>query len=143
MLPVYNTVSDFFTMHQAKFDLIQKSDVKFLSLAQIMESGEALQKTEELAFDFLNLINITSELNFGLTSAVLKSKENVKTTEGSLYRQLDGSAAERKVLIPSMQSHVDATAILSDLVDLKDYLDLKLAVFNSGHVYYKNLAQRR
>ena len=143
MLPVYNTIQDFFALHQADIDLIQKSDVKFLSLAELMVTGEALQKTEELAFEFLNLVNLTSELSYGLTSSLLKAKENVKTIEGSLYRQLEGSAAERKMLIPSMQNHVDAVAILADFTDMKDYLDLKLSVFNSAHVYYKNLAMRR
>lgn len=143
MTPVYKTVQDFFALHQSKFDLVQNSDVKYLSLSQLMESGEALQRTEELAFDFLNLVNVVSEMSFGLSSAVLKSKECIKTTEGSLYRQLDGSAAERKMLIPSMQSHVDATSVYADLLDLKEYLELKLAGFNSAHVYYKNLASRR
>ena len=143
MLPIYNSAEEFFKANEAPMKEIGASNTKLMSMSELMTTGDVLTKCDELSYEFLRLMNVVSQIRLGLTASVIRAKEGVKTTEGVIYRALEGSATEKKMLIPSMQEHVTASDKLADLTDISDYLQQKYEAFQSAHVYYKNLASRR
>jgi len=144
MFQKYKNAEDFMNMNDVDFKEIQSAKTNFLSLSQLMETGNALGESERLSFVFLNLAHKVTDLRLGLTSSLLDAQGNVKTVEGLLFRSVDAkSAAEKNKIIPAMQDYVDASSKANDLKDISEYLNNKHADFMSAHVYYKNISSRK
>lgn len=141
MMRTYSDATAYLKMNEKNFSLVQQASANLLSQDEIGMSGDAINKAESLSYEFLKLANIATDLMLGLASSVNKAKSKVKTTTGLLFREMEGSAASKKELIPSTQGWVEATNTEAELSDLKDYIEGKKEDFMANHYYYKQLAQ--
>lgn len=139
----YTSYKEFADRNSKNFEKVVTAKTKLKSVADLSMSGRALDAAEELAFEFLNLKNIVTDLLFGLSASVLDAKTKIKETEGICFRDLDGkSAADRCKLLQCDPRFVNANQIFNDLNDLNEYLANKAKDFETSYYYYRGLSQK-
>lgn len=139
----YTSFQDFSSRNKKNFDQVVAAKTKLKSISELSMTGQALSESESLAFDFLNLKNIVTDLMFGLSASVLDSKARIKEVEGTIFRELDGqSAAAREKIIQCDSRYVQAHQTYNDLIDLSQYLENKAKDFESSYYYYRGLANK-
>lgn len=137
----YESFDQFFRVNSESFKQVQSAKTQLKSPQQLGMSGNAIIESEKLAFHFLNLENLVSDLLFALGASVLDAKHDIKNQMGLAYRDLSGSATERSKLIESDERVIKAHNKYNDLHDLEDYLKNKYSDFEKNHYYYKQLSQ--
>jgi hypothetical protein len=138
----YTSFQDFASRNDKNFSLVVAAKTKMKSITDLSITGQALDTAEELAFEFLNLKNIVTDLMFGLSASVLDAKTKVKEMEGICFRDLTGSAADRARLLQTDPRWIQANQTYNDLLDLSEYLTNKSKDFETNYYYYRGLSQR-
>lgn len=139
----YSSYGDFQEKNNANLCLILQAKVKLKSVSELAMGGQALTDSESLAFEFLNLSHICTDLMFGLSSSVLDAKAESKNVEGVFFRESPKSAADKAKLVQCEDAYIKATHIFNDLTDLLEYLQNKKKDCESAHYYYKGLANNK
>lgn len=106
-------------------------------------SGDAIIESEKLAYHYLNLRNLVSDLLFGLSASVLDAKHDIKSQRALAYRDLTGAQGERNTMADADSKVIKANQKFNDLNDLMEYLRNKYDDFEKDHFYYKQIAQGR
>lgn len=143
MLIRYSSYQDFSGRNSKNLNLVIAAKTKLRSIGELSIGGQALSDSESLAFDFLNLKNVVTDLMFGLSASVLDAKARIKEVEGTIFRELDGqSAAAREKQIQADQRYVQAHQAYNDLFDLQSYLENKAKDFETTYYYYRGLSNK-
>lgn len=121
------------------------ANARLKSMSELGETGFALAEAERLTFEFLKLSSSCSELLFGLGASVGDAKSSMKQIEGMFYRDLTSktSAADKSKLVQCLPSYMEADRNYNDLLDLKEYLEMKKKDFDSAYYYYRDLNNRK
>jgi hypothetical protein len=139
----YTSYQDFSNKNIKNLEQVIKAKTKLKSIGELSVGGQALSDAETLAFDFLNLKNIVTDLMFGLSASVLDAKAKIKEVEGTIFRELDGqSAAAREKQIQADARYVQAHQTYNDLFDLQTYLENKAKDFETTYYYYRGLSNK-
>ncbi len=137
----YDSFDQFFRMNKENFQKVQQAKALLKSPQEMGMTGNALAEAERLAYEFLNLKCIVSDLLFGVGASVLDAKHKVKVNTAIAYRNTEGPQGDKKILIEQDALVVQANEAFNDLEDLKEYLLKKMEDFSASHYYYKNIAQ--
>ena len=137
----YKNFDQFFRLNEEGFKRVQGARKEMKSIQDLGMSGNALAEAEKLGYHYLNLKNLVSDLLFCVGASVLDAKHDIKTQGAVAWRELSGSAAEKKVLVEGEEIVVNANKRYNDLKDLETYLENKREDFETCHYYYKQLAQ--
>lgn len=137
----YDSFDQFFRLNKEDFQKVQKAKTSLKSPQELGMTGNALCEAERLAYEFLNLKNLVSDLLFGLGASVLDSKHDIKVKTAIAYRNTEGPQGDKKVFVEADTLVIKSVQTYNDLVDLKEYLDHKYSDFESVHFYYKHLSQ--
>lgn len=137
----YKSFHHFFENNKENFKSVQRARKEMKSLQELGMGGNALAESEKLGYHYLNLKNLVSDLLFGVAGSVLDAKHDIKNQTALVYRDLTGSAAERKIILESDIRVTTANQKYNDLLDTELYLKNKYEDFDSCHYYYKQLAQ--
>lgn len=137
----YESFNQFFRLNKEDFQRVHSARKQMKSLAELGVTGNALIESEKLAYQYLNLKNLVSDLLFGIAASVLDAKHDIKNQKALSYRDLKGAQGERNILLESDKRVVSANEKYNDLLDLELYLKNKYADFESCHYYYKQLSQ--
>lgn len=137
----YESFDQFFRLNKDNFQKVQKARTSLKSPQELGMTGSLLVEAESLAYQFLNLKNLVSDLLFGVGASVLDSKHNIKNQSALAYRELTGPQGERKMMVEAESIVVNANKKYNDLNDLKEYLENKYNDCENNHYYYKQISQ--
>lgn len=137
----YDSFDQFFRLNMDDFKKVQAARKEMKSPQDLGLSGSALLEAERLAYQFLNLKSLVSDLLFSVGASVLDAKQDIKNQYAIAYRDADGGVSDRKIFAESDSRVIKAHERFNDLQDLQDYLKNKYGDFESTHYYYKQIAQ--
>lgn len=137
----YESFDQFFRLNQDNFKRVQIARKELKSPQELGMMGDMIMQAEKLTYHYINLRSLVSDLLFGVTASVLDAKHGIKTQEAIVFREIEGKQGDKKILLEADQRVIQANQKYNDLLDLKDYLELKWKDFDTSHYYYKNLAQ--
>ena len=139
----YTSFNSFSEKNSANFEKVVQAKSKLKSISDLSSTGRALEEAESLAFEFLNLKNIVTDLMFGLSASVLDAKTKIKEVEGTLFRDSNApSAAAKEKMILADPAYVSAQHMFNDLTDLYEYLSNKAKDFETSYYYYRGLSNK-
>lgn len=140
----YSSYEDFSGRNGKNLELVLKSKTKLMSLSDLSITGHSISRAEELAYEFLNLSNVITDLMFGLSASVLDAKTKVKEVEGTIFRDLGKmSAADKTKLIQADKIYVASNQIYNDLIDLQEYLVNKKKDAETSYYYYRAISSNK
>jgi hypothetical protein len=141
----YKDSAEFHSANKDKFESVLKASTKLKSMRELGETGFALSETERLTYEFLNLSSTCSDILFGLSASVLDAKEKLKQIEGMFFRDLTvkTSAIDKAKLVHCLPQYMESDKCYNDLLDLKEYIEMKKRDFDSAHYYYRELANKK
>lgn len=137
----YVSFDQFFRLNTEEFKRVQQAKTSLKSPQELGMTGNVLGEAENLAYQFLNLKNLVSDLLFGISASVLDSKHNTKVQTALAYRDLPGKIGDKKVQVEAQENVIESHQQFNDLLDLKEYLINKYNDFEANHYYYKQLSQ--
>jgi hypothetical protein len=133
----YSSYTEFQQQNDVHLQQVVNAKTKLKSVSDLAMTGQALTESESLAFEFLNLSQICTDLMFGLSSSVLDAKAEYKRVEGIFFRENTKSAADKAKLVQADDQYVKANQTFNDLTDLLEYLQGKKKDFETAHYYYR------
>lgn len=138
----YSSYEDFKSKNETNLDLVIQARFKLKSMSELAMTGSALTEAETLAFEFLNLGSIVTDLMFGLSASVLDAKANLKKMEGIFFRVSSKSAADKAKLVCEDPDYLAANQIFNDLTDLQEFLLNKKKDFETAYYHYRGIANK-
>ena len=138
----YSSYQDFRDKNAANLDLVIQARSKLKSMTELAMSGQALAEADALAYEYLNLDALVTDLLFGLSASVLDAKANVKKLEGIFFRVSSKSAADKAKLVQEDPDYLAATQFFNELTDLEDYLRNKKKDFEKAYYHYRGIANK-
>lgn len=139
----YDSFDQFFRLNKENFQKVQSARKQMKSLSELGMTGDAIIESEKLAYLYLNLKSLVSDLLFGVAASVLDAKHNIKTQSAIVFRDLPGKQGEKDRMLEADDRVIKANKSYHDLLDLELYMKNKYADFESCHYYYKQLSQGR
>lgn len=140
----YSSYEDFSSRNSKNLELVIKSKSKLMSISDLSITGHSIGRAEDLAYEFLNLSNVITDLLFGLSASVLDAKTKLKEVEGIIFRDLGKmSAADKTKLIQADERYVKANQTFNDLTDLQEYLNNKKKDAETSYYYYRAIASNK
>jgi hypothetical protein len=139
MMKRYESAEEFTAVNEELFSRVQAGASMLKSPSQLSQTGMPLQEAERLSYLFLDLLNVCTNLQFGLSSSALNAKASLKKCEAIGYREADGRVKDKEFAAVSSDSYMEFTKNFNDLSDINEYLKQKRENFEKAHFYYKNL----
>jgi len=136
----YDSFDQFFRLNEERFKRVQAARKELKSPQELGITGNALAESEKLAYHYLNLKNLVSDLLFGIGASVLDAKHLVKVQTAVAYRAAVGPVSEKKIMIEASPIVEAAVEKFNDLGDLKDYLENKREDFETCYYYYRKVS---
>lgn len=137
----YEGFDQFFRLNKEDFQRVQAARKQMKSIQELGMTGNAIAESEKLAYSYLNLRNLVSDLLFGVAASVLDAKHDIKTQNAIVFREMTGAQGTKTTLLEADPRVISAHKKYNDLLDLELYLKNKYSDFESCHYYYKQLAQ--
>lgn len=138
----YSSFEDFKSNNETNLDLVIQARSKLKSLSELAMTGRALDEAEALAYEYLNLDSLVTDLMFGLSASVLDAKANVKKLEGIFFRVSSKSAADKAKLVQEDPDYLAATQFFNELTDLQEFLLNKKKDFEKAYYHYRGIANK-
>lgn len=135
----YRTVQEFIALNNSRLEEVKRASSDLRGTDQIGVSGMPLAEAERLSYRFLYLMNICTDLLFGVSASVGNAKANRNKIEALQFRSSDGKVKDREHAALSSEEFIEAARNYNDLNDLYDYLKMKHDDFEKNHWYYKHI----
>jgi hypothetical protein len=139
----YESFDQFFRLNVDNFKLVQSSTKQLKSPQELGMTGEIFLEAERLAFYYLKLKSVVSDLLFAVGASVLDAKHRIKTETAIVFRELSGAQGDKKTTLEADARIIKANQSYNDLLDLQEYLCNKRDDFANCHYYYKNMTQEK
>lgn len=142
MMKRYESAEEFMAINKAEFERVQ-AGAQMLKSPQLMgQGGMPLQEAERLSYVFLDLVNVCTNLSFGLSASALNAKAARNKAEAIGFREADGRVKDKEFAAVSSEEYLKQSQNYNDLTDISDYLKQKRENFEKSHFYYKHLMGR-
>lgn len=142
MLKRYESAEEYMTLNQVDFERVQYGAKMLKNPSQLSQSGMPIQEAERLSYVFLDLMNVASDLMFGLSASAANEKSAYKKAEAIGFREADGRVKDKEYAAVSNDNYLKHIRNHNDLTDIYDYLKQKHSDFEKNHFYYKHMMGR-
>ncbi|MCH9665564.1 MAG: hypothetical protein K0U41_06905 [Gammaproteobacteria bacterium] len=137
----YESFNQFFRINEKNFADVQSARKEMKSSSELGMTGDLFLEAEKLAFKYLNLDNLVSDLLFGVSASLLDAKHDIKNQMALAYRDQSGAQGEKKIMAEADARVTTAVQKFNDLNDLNEYLNNKKKDFEKCYYHYKHIYQ--